>query len=437
MVPAVPLTGGAKLPLAFIGLGLVALGLSVALMCSQPDLVFQPFLHPRVVALVHAFLPGFLLSICMGALYQLGPVVLNTPLQLRLGAAWWHLWLHGLGTAALVAGLHAGRHGWAAAGGTALSLGVLILVVGILRTFRRSTRRDTPAWSLVLAVGWLLVTVSVGILLALNRRSGFIPLSVVDLLKGHAHLGLAGFFLTLLQGVTFQLIPMFTMGTFCRPRYAAAGLIGTQFALLLLAPSLAFAWRPGVLMGATLLGVAIGCSGIAFVATFRSRRRRKLEPGILGFATGAGFLAAAAVLGIAIAFWTGGGAQILRAISAYGTLAIAGALSLTILGMLCKIVPFLVWMRVYGSLVGKRTVPPAPTLGSRQMETAWLVMHVSGIGLLLLAVASGSSIAASAGTGFLAAGVLCFLGSMARVARHLWQPVPPAAGVALRPVHVS
>ena len=100
--------------------------------------------------------------------------------------------------------------------------------------------------------------------------------------------------------------------------------------------------------------------------------------------------------------------------------------------MLCKIIPFLVWMRVYGSLVGKRTVPAAPTLGSSQLETAWLFMHVGGVALLLLALATGSSTAASAGTGFFVAGVLCFLGSMGRVVRHLWCPAQPSPLPALR-----
>lgn len=44
-------------------------------------------MNPLVVALAHLWLPGFLLSVCLGACYQLMPVVLGAALRVAQGAA--------------------------------------------------------------------------------------------------------------------------------------------------------------------------------------------------------------------------------------------------------------------------------------------------------------------------------------------------------------
>jgi hypothetical protein len=258
------------------------------------------------------------------------------------------------------------------------------------------------------------------VLLALNRRAPFLPLSVLDLLRAHAHLGLGGFFLTLLQGATFQLVPMFTMADVCRPRWIAAGLCLTQLGLFALAPGLAWNSRLLTAAGGLLVTAGIGCSGEALVATLRSRRRRVLDPALKAFSAGAGVLAVAAVGGLVLVMLPGGTSWAGRGGTAYGMTIIAGALSFMILGMLCKIVPFLVWMKAYGPRAGRQPVPQATALGSRVLEHAWIATH--GVALLILgaAVVAGSERLAATGAIALAAAAAVFLANIARVGRHLF-----------------
>ena len=248
--------------------------------------------------------------------------------------------------------------------------------------------------------------------LAINRRWPWLPLSALDLLKAHAHLGLAGFFLTLLQCTTFQLIPMFTMGELRRPCLVWAGLLSTQAGLLTLAPGLA--WDQAVLMrlGVVILAGGVASSGFALHATLRTRRRKKVEPGITAFVIGATVLGAAVLTGAGLAFAPAGHPWVLRGVAAYGLLLIPGALSLTVLGMLCKIVPFLVWMRAYGPKVGKQPVPVATALASRSLEHCWLGFHLVGVGLLTVGLAIPGAVA-------LAVAVVLFLANMLRVLAHL------------------
>ncbi len=149
-------------------------------------------LHPHVVALAHLWLPGFLLSICLGASYQLMPVVLGVPLRAARSVLRWHAGLHAVGVLALVTGLARADYRLAGAGGLALTIGVSLFAAATWVTFAASSRRDAAAWSFPLAALWLSGTAAAGVMLAANRHAPFLPLSVLDLLAAHAHLGLVG-----------------------------------------------------------------------------------------------------------------------------------------------------------------------------------------------------------------------------------------------------
>jgi hypothetical protein len=418
----ISLVAGARVPLAFIGFGISAFVMAVVVLALEPELLLLPHTHPAVVALAHLWLPGFLLSVSMGAIYQLMPVVLGAPLQLPQPAAWAHLGLHAMGVALLVSGFALGRFELVALGGTVAAIGAMVLLAVTWRTFLAANRRDAIAWSFPLAVSWLTATMLFGILLALNRRMPFLSLSVVDLLRAHAHLGLGGFFLTLLQGATFQLVPMFTMADLRGERWVRAGVALTQAGLLVLTPGLACGRAAVAVAGAVLIPTAIACSGVALVATFRTRRRRVLEPGLKAFGIGAGVLAACAVGGLALVLLPAGGPFVLTAATAYGATIVAGALSFMILGMLCKIVPFLVWMKTYGPRAGRQPVPLATSLDSRPLEDAWLGLHGAALIGLVTGVLAASPLIVAAGAVTLAAAAGAFLANMVRVLAHLIRP---------------
>lgn len=416
----VPLVDGARLPLVFIGGGLFASAIGVAGLVALSWGEPLPYLHPYWVGLAHVWLPGFLLSVCLGASYQLMPVVLGVPLRAGLPSLWAHAVAHGLGMIALAGGLASGRYVVAGFGGVAILAGVARFLVATLATFAASRRRDAAAWSFPFAAVWLFVTVAAGLLLAANRHAPFLPLSALDLLRAHAHLGLAGYFLSLLQGVTFQLVPMFTMGAAARPRWAMAGLLATQAGLPLLAGGLAWGGMGATRAGALLVLAGMVAGGFALAATLRTRRRRALDPGVRAFLAGLAVLALAAAWGVLLAFDLGPADRVTEATWVYGLLVVAGGLGLAVPGMLCKILPFLVWMKAYGPRVGREPVPAATALASRKLEYAWLAAHLSGVGLLAAGALAPSLAATGSGAFLLAAGAGCYLINALRVARHLW-----------------
>ena len=414
---------GARVPLAFMAFGVASLAHALACLAIEPSLLLQPHLSPRVLSLVHAWVPGFLLSVCLGACYQMMPVVLGVPLAGGSRRTWIHFGLHAVGATVIISGFLRGRYELVAAGGVSVVTGIVIFSRSAWLTFMRSQRRDAIAWSFPVAATWLLATVLLGLAVAIDRRWGLLGLPTVRLLGVHAHLGLAGFFLTLLQGVAFQLVPMFTMGEVRRARLVGLGLAATQTGLLLLASGLAMGGHWFALAGACVITCGVGASGIALESTLRARRRRSLEWPVRAFVAGAAIVPLAAAGGVLMTM--AGGSVPPSWTAAYGAAAIAGALSLMILGMLLKIVPFLVWLTVYGPKVGKARVPTAASLASIDLSRAWLLVHMAGMAFTIIAMFRGSEALAIVAASVLSAAGVLYIWNFGRVVRHLvarWRP---------------
>lgn len=418
------LSAQGRLPLAFMGLALAWLGVSTALLARYSAWLNLPHAHPQVVALTHAWVLGFFVTAACGAVYQLAPVALGTTLWSER-QAWWHFGLHALGVPVMVYAFSHWNLALLALGGSTVGAGIVLFTYNTWRTVRRSARPGVVSWALALAAGWLLLTVLWGLTLAANRLWGFIPLDPLALLRAHAHLGLVGFFVTLLQGISFQLVPMFTLGTVRDWRLPAGGFWLSQAALVGLVPALlaGSAWAE-TLAG---LGILTGfvCSGIALHRALATRKKAAFDPGLLAFLWGAGGVAVAAVLGLALV-WPGssggsdpGGFNVM----VYGVVAFAGGLLPCIAGMMCKIVPFLTWMRVYGPRIGRAPTPPATALAHPRLERWGLGIQQVAVLPLVAGVWLLSEPLLQLGSGLLAVGVVLFMIDMLRVLRHLWWPV--------------
>ncbi len=415
-----------RLPLAFVGSGLAWLAVATALLAIHPTALSLPHVHPRIVALTHAWLLGFFLPVACGAVYQLAPVALGTTLwSERFG--WWHLALHTAGVPCMVLGFWNWSLAVVGLGGLFVNAGVVLFCINVWVTLRATQTRGLVATSLGIAAGWLLTTSLVGLLIAANRHWTFMTLSPLALLRSHAHLGLVGFFLSLLQGVSFQLIPMFTLGEVPGWRPASIGFGTTQAGLVSLIAGFLIHLPLLTLLGG--LAVAAGCVVSLFAGRrmLATRKKRKLEQGISTFLVGAGFVASGAVFGLALLadlFGSESGAA-WKAAMVYALISIIGGLLLCFQGMLCKIVPFLTWMRAYGPKVGRQPTPSASALSDRRLEAAAFPTLVGSLLCLVAGVAFANESVQKIGVWLLASANGLFLANMIRVLGHLIRPVVP------------
>jgi hypothetical protein len=410
------------LPLSFITFGLVWLAVAAGWLAARVELLDFHYATPGVVALVHAWILGCLLPVTFGAVYQLLPVVLGGELASpRL--AWTHFALHAIGAPCLVASMIVWRMDFVALAAVPVVAGVILFASNVWRTVGRIRwTHDPVATAFALAAAWLVATVLAGALLALDHVWNFLAISPLAILRAHAHLGLAGFFLTLLQGATFRLVPMFTLSTVQSWRRVWAGLLVTQVGLGVLIPGLIWEKNFLVCLAALTLCVGLALSGWELAATLASRHKRGLVVGLRGFVGGAALFAGAAAGGLTVAL--AGNLPLAgnpKWAMLYGLVALLGGLVPIILGMLCKIIPFLVWLRVYAPLIGRRPTPPATGLAKPVLERAWLALYGLGLGGLAAGVVGADIFWLHLGAWLLLAGVVVLLVNFGIVLSHLGQ----------------
>lgn len=421
-VPMSPswLAAQGRLPLAFMGLALAWLVVAIGWLVLEPGLLALPHPHPHVVALTHVWVLGFFVPVACGAVYQLAPVALGTTLaHERYG--WWHFWLHAAGLPGMIYSLRVWDLTLLGHMGFAVALGLILFCVNTWITVRRSGRGGVVAGSLTLAAGWLLLTVLLGLLLAANRFWAFLPLDPLALLRAHAHVGLVGFFVTLLQGVGFQLVPMFTLGEVRDWRAARTGLWLTQGGLLVLAIGLAWHLTWPAFAGALAIVAGLGFTAVGLNRALASRKKRVLDPGVQTYLRGCAgvVVAAGAAIGLVAPGSPWGSASGGFNAMVYAVLGIVGGLLPCIAGMMCKIVPFLTWMRAYGPRVGRGLTPPASGLTRPALERWGLGLQGAALVPLLIGTWNLSEPWLRAGAGLLAVGGALFVADMLGVLWHL------------------
>ncbi len=150
-----------------------------------------------------------------------------------------------------------------------------------------------------------------------------------------------------------------------------------------------------------------------------------LDWGLRFVLTATAFLAPAAVLGVAMATDRLAGPRVALA---YAVITLGGWVSLTIVGMMLKIVPFLVWYRVYSPRAGREPVPTLAELSWPRAEGLAYVLLTGGVVLLAATVLVGEVAWIRAAGTMLALGAVAFAAALTRVLGYLcaragtWSP---------------
>lgn len=393
--------------LTFWGVG--ALGL----IRVAPDLAQGLFPLPRVIAVTHLFTLGWITTSILGALYQFLPVALRVPIRSQRLA---HLtfWLFAPGVGAFAAGLAFGVYVLQWIGAGVFSTGLLIFLCNLGATLARVRARDLTWWSLAGAGLFLLVTIALGITLAVNLRLGYLGAHRFLAVGVHLHVAIAGWVLLVIIGVARHLLPMFLLshGASERPGKAAAGLIAAGVLGLALLHHV-------IPLGALRLAaglVAVGAAAFLIQGAlyFRHRMRPKLDPGMRLAGAALGVLALALLLAPAA---LSAGLSAPRLVTGYVAAALLG-ISLFVAAHYYKILPFLVWYHRFGPLAGKRPVPRVAELYGEKVALVAAALQLSGalgiIGATLLGLAPVARLAAVA----YAAGVGTEIVQMSAIARR-------------------
>jgi len=378
------------------------------------------YYHPRVVALAHAVTLGWITLAIMGASYQLIPIVLGQPVWSERLARW-QFWILLLAVSGMIAHFYIGTWPGLVLAAGLLAVGILLHLGNVALSLRGFGRWTFTARLVVLAYAGLGLTVVFGLLLGADHVVKVLPWDLFPTLHAHVHLALLGWIAPMVLGVAARVYPMFLLAPEPRgwpERLQFWGLaIGGPAVVLGLLLHL-----PAVVLGGALAAFAAAGGHLAWVIEMaRHRRRPRLDWGLRFVLMGAVFLAPGGLLGLAFAADLISGSRLALA---YAVLVLGGWISLTIAGMMLKIVPFLVWFCVYSSRVGKEPVPTLPDLSWARAEGAAHVLLTAGVIALAAAVAGASPDAIRAAGIVLALGALAFGGALGAALTHLARRAP-------------
>lgn len=383
--------------LPFYGTAAVFFLVLTGMLLISPTALEGYYFQPHLLAIVHTAALGWGTMIIFGASYQLLPVICERDLY-NTSIALLSYFLLTFGAVLLILSFWLFRTGMIMIGGGSLILiAALLYFVSVWKTAGSCKKYSVQRCFIISSAIWLVLTVSAGLLLAINLRYPFIPGNHLEILKLHAHAGLAGWFLQLIAGVSIKLVPMFLLGKSTREKWLSR-------AFWLLNAGLILFIGDGYLNGITgrlfLYEMLVAAGVVLWLLylhdVYKNRVKKKMDLQMKYVFISILALLISLLLIPAIYY----GADHQWAII-YGVFVFLGWISAIILGMTFKTLPFIVWNERYKSMNGKVKIPMPKQLYKEHVLNWQFRCYIMALPLLAL-------------------GLLLHLGIMIRISGFIW-----------------
>ncbi len=312
--------------------------------------------QPKILSINHVATLGWITMIIFGAMFQLVPVVLETKLFSEKLAEI-QFWIYMPGVIGLVYCFWFFDTGIImTASAILLNLAMSIFSFNIIATMKSVKKWNVTAWYLASAIFYLIVTAIAGLLLAINLWTPYIKLDHLQYLNLHAHIAFIGWVSMVIMGVSFKLIPMFTLSHGFALTNGKRALWMINIGLLGISTITHYkdtTFLYYIFIALIVLGIIFFLLQINII--FKNRIRKKFDIGIRFSSVAYLMFGLTTLLGTFIDFVDY--ENIINITLVYGYMIIFGFISMLIVGQMYKIVPFLVWYHKYSSKVGIEKVP--------------------------------------------------------------------------------
>lgn len=410
----------------FVASTIYLLAGTIGLLWIAPELSAGQYLSPHVAGITHLFTLGWLTTTIFGALCQLLPVALGSPLPWpRLADI--GFWLYAPGVAVFATGVATTDEAVRTIGVLLVVVGILVIVTNLATALLQATRRDVTWAAVALALTFLVSTLVLGVTLVHNLETGFIAEARLRVLATHLHVALVGWILIMIVGVSHRLLPMFLLAHGGDTRWTRPALALLAGGVAVLAVGLLAALSVAAWIGLLLIECGIACFLRQACAFYRVRVRRKLDVGLRFAFSALMFLAATAVLGpLVLAL----GATHPHLAVIYIVVGVLGGLVLYVIGFFYKIVPLLAWTGRFRGRMGKGPVPTVAQMYSARLAYAQLGLMAAGVLALAAGIAFGEVHLTRCGAALLVSGMIVFVVQLVGIAfgRVLPAPAPMGAG---------
>lgn len=357
--------------------------MNLMLMINYNDINGHHF-QPKILSITHIATLGFITMIIFGAMFQLVPVVLEVKLFSTLLAEI-QFWIYLAGVIGLVYKFwYFGSELSFTLPAILLNAAMFIFAFNIIASMIKVKNWNITGTFLAAAIFWLIVTAIAGILLAANLEHSYIKINHLQYLKLHANVAFIGWVTMVIMGVSFKLIPMFTLSHGYELTLARWAFALINFGLLGINWIMHYA-NTGIYN--LIFGIAITIGLILYLIQifiiFKKRIRKKLDAGLKFSAVSFIMLGISTLLGFSFLFFDYENYTNLTLI--YGFMIIVAYISTLIVGQMYKIVPFLVWYHKYSGKVGIEKVPMLKDMFNEKLADYNLYLMLAGIALSALA----------------------------------------------------
>lgn len=353
------------------------------LLWSGADL-FASRWTPAALALTHLIAAGFMLQVMLGAMLQIMPVVAgaNIDRPLRFAAL-----VHGaitLGALILVAAFLSFSPTLFKLAAILLGTGLAFFVLCAARALHGMVANSPTIQGLKHALAGLSGTLALGLLMSASLGWS-LDLPLMQLADIHLGWGFVAWATVLLAAVGSVVVPMFQL----TPAYP--GWFGRGFSFSMLLAVTLWTIAQGLqwdfvasLLGATVVALAALFCTLTLNIQRRSKRARFDATQYFWRVAMCSALAACAVWLLAstvpaVGQWSGWPLLC-------GVLVLFGAFMSVIVGMLYKIVPFLIWLHLQNQGQGRVAAPNMKKIIAERAMDRQMLAHFASCALLLLAV---------------------------------------------------
>lgn len=236
---------------------------------------------------------------------------------------------------------------------------IVLFNLNVFFTVKHKKQESIFQEFVVTACLWLNLTALLGTLMVFNFQYPFLQKDHLHFLRLHAHMGIAGWFLMLIIGVSAKLVPMFLVSKYQKIQLLSVSYYFINAALLLFL-------LDGYIYGISnhtylilLIGVIGVCSYLIYIfRCFQSRIRQEIDLPMLKSLFSFVLLAVGILLlPFILHYHLKNEAFAVNLSVLYGCLIFMGWISMLILGQTFKTLPFIVWVKHYEQLTGKVKTP--------------------------------------------------------------------------------
>lgn len=357
---------------------------NLMLLISYTDISGHHF-QPKILSITHIATLGFITMIIFGAMFQLVPVVLEVKLFSTILAEI-QFWIYSVGIVLLVYKFwHFGSELSFTLPAILLNVAMYMFSINIILSMIKVKNWNVTGTYLASSIFWLITTAVAGLLLSINLDNPFIRISHLQYLKLHVITAFVGWIGMVVMGVSYKLIPMFTLSHDFKLNFAKwavilinIGLLGVNWVMHY--PDTGFY---NTLFGSLIfIGMLLYLSQILII--FKKRIRKKLDIGLKYTAVSLLILGLTTLLNFSFLFFNY--EEMINLTLVYGVMFLIGFAATLIVGQMYKIVPFLVWYHKYSSKVGLEKVPMLKDMFNETYAEYQLYIMESGLALAIISL---------------------------------------------------